>query len=226
MTTTISPQPQPTLDVDPGPHERSLNRYVWLAVASVTLIQGGGWAVKAMCFTSTARPPLQALADLPRTIGTWSGTDLQVDPAFANVGAIDHNERRYTNSAGAVVFVHRAAWTSQDDWIPHTPELCYTNNGWELLQSETTTLPDLPTIRLVIQHYRQGVDQVAVAYWYQLGAGTYFDRDGARVLHRTLWGHREWPPLIKTLLQTNESDDSQKRLLDLARRVYEFNREL
>jgi EpsI family protein len=226
MTTTLSPPFSPTAEPSPRAHAGSLGRSIWLAVACVTLIQGGGWVVKALFLTSTARPPLHALSDLPQAIGSWSGADLQVDAAFANVGAVDHNERRYTNSAGAVVFVHRAAWTSQDDWTPHTPELCYTNNGWELLQSETTTLPDAPAVHLVIQHYQQGVQRVAVAYWYQLEAGTYVDRNGARQLHRTLWGRREWPPLVKTLLQTNETSDSQKRLLDLARQIYEFNREL
>jgi EpsI family protein len=227
MTTTLSPHlPQPTAEPATRANGGSLSRAIWLAVACVALIQGGGWVVKALFLTSTARAPLHALSDLPHVIGPWSGTELQVDAAFANVGAIDHNERRYSESAGAVVFVHRAAWTSQDDWTPHTPELCYTNNGWELLQSETTTLPDTPAVHLVIQHYQQGVQRVAVAYWYQLEAGTYVDRNGARQLHRTLWGRREWPPLVKTLLQTNETGDVQTRLLDLARRIYEFNREL
>ena len=179
MTTTLSPQLRPTAEPTARASDGNLSRSVWLAVACVALIQGGGWVVKALFLTSTARPPLHALSDLPQTIGPWSGSDLQVDSAFANVGAIDHNERRYANSAGAVVFVHRAAWTSQDDWTPHTPELCYTNNGWELLQSETTTLPDTPAVHLVIQHYQQ-VQRVAVAYWYQLQAGTYVDRNGAR----------------------------------------------
>ncbi len=156
MTTTLSPQLRPTAEPTARASDGNLSRSVWLAVACVALIQGGGWVVKALFLTSTARPPLHALSDLPQTIGPWSGSDLQVDSAFANVGAIDHNERRYANSAGAVVFVHRAAWTSQDDWTPHTPELCYTNNGWELLQSETTTLPDAPAVHLVIQHYQQG----------------------------------------------------------------------
>jgi len=227
MTTTLSPHlPQPTAEPATRANGGSLSRAIWLAVACVALIQGGGWVVKALFLTSTARAPLHALSDLPHVIGPWSGTELQVDAAFANVGAIDHNERRYAESAGAVVFVHRAAWTSQDDWTPHTPELCYTNNGWELLQSETTTLPDAPAVHLVIQHYQQGVQRVAVAYWYQLEAGTYVDRNGARQLNRTLWGRREWPPLVKTLLQTNETGDVQTRLLDLARRIYEFNREL
>jgi Protein of unknown function (DUF3485) len=226
MAATISPQTSPTTAPPREAAWRGLSRSIWIAVACVALLQGAAWGVKALFFTSTARPPHHALAELPLAIGPWSGKELQVDPAFANVGAYDHNERRYADSAGSVIYVHRAAWTSQDDWTPHTADLCYTSNGWELLQSEGRSLPDLPALAFTIQHYQKGSQRVAVAYWYQLEAGTYVDRNGARGLHRTLWGRRQWPPLVKTLLQTDEAEDADKRLVDLARRIYKFNCEL
>jgi hypothetical protein len=225
MAATLSPEPLPaTAPADAA--GRALSRSIWIAVACVAVIQGAGWGVKAFFFTASARPPHHPLSELPKAIGPWLGKELEVDAVFANVGAADHDERRYADSAGSVIFVHRAVWTSQDDWTPHTPELCYTSNGWELLRSEDRSLPDLPALGFRIQHYQKGVLRVAVAYWYQLEAGTYLDRNGARGLHRSLWGRREWPPLVKTLLQTDEAEDAEKRLVDMSRRVYQFNCEL
>jgi hypothetical protein len=205
----------------------SLTRAIWTAVAVVALLQGVTFAIQHSILVSSARPLRHQLSDLSLTLGGWTGADMTLDPiAFAAVGTQDQVARVYKNSGGDAVFVHRAAWTSQDDWTPHLPEICYSTNGWELLESHSATLPDNPSVRIAIQNYQQAGQKVVVAYWYQLDQGTYADRDGGRSLRRDHWGRRERPPLLKTLLQINDGDRAESSLLELASKIYEFNCEL
>jgi len=40
-------------------------------------------------------------------------------------------------------------------------------------------------------------------------------------------GRKEWPPLVKTLLQTEDvGGDAESRLVELASRIYDFNCDL
>jgi Protein of unknown function (DUF3485) len=202
-------------------------RYVWIAVAIVAVIQGGGFALERAFFVSRVRPLHHSLAELPLALGPWAAKDQNLDSkTFPSVGAEEQSERLYKTAAGDAIFVHRAAWIVQDDWTPHIPELCYTSNGWELSQSRLAPLADGSGVLIAIQHYQQGTQRAAVAYWYQLDKAAYVDRDGGRKLRRGLWGRRDWPPLVKTLLQTDDTEGAEKRLIELATRVYESNCEL
>jgi hypothetical protein len=197
---------------------------VWTALAVVAVLQGGGFALQRVFLTTAVRPLHHRLSELPLVLGPWTGRDLSLDPnAFPSVGAQEQSERLFTNSTGEAVFVHCAAWMSQDDWTPHIPELCYTGNGWELVQARALTLAGRADAPMVIQHYQEGSHRVAVGYWYQFEKSTYVDRDGGRKLLRSQWGRRDWPPLLKTLLQTDDTEGAEQRLLDLATRLYEWN---
>jgi EpsI family protein len=209
------------------PKNRTLRRSIWTAVAVVALLQGVSVAIQRSFFPSAVRPLRHRLSELAPTLGKWTGTEVDLDAkTFAAVGAHDQAARVYKNSAGDSVFVHRAGWISQDDWTPHLPEVCYTANGWELTESHTATLPGWPGARIAVQSYQQASQRVVVAYWYQLHQGTYSDREGGRKLRREQWGRRERPPLLKTLLQTSDTDRAEGELLELAAKIYEFNCEL
>jgi EpsI family protein len=159
-------------------------------------------------------------------LGRWSGTEVELDPkTFAAVGAEDQSARVYKQSggAGSEVLIHSAAFLSQDDWAPHLPEVCYTANGWELVQSRTAALPGSSSARIAIHTYKQSGQRVMVAYWYQMDEGTYSEREGGRKLRREQWGRRERPPVLKTILQVGETDRAEGELLEIAAKIYEFN---
>lgn len=202
----------------------ALTRAIWTAVVVVALLQGGSIAIERSFFPSSVRPAHHKLSDLPLSLGRWTGTEMPLDPTtFAAVGANDQSARVYKNSAGEALFVHCAAWIAQDDWTPHLPEVCYAANGWELLQSHTVALAGTPSASVAIQTYQQPGQRVMVAYWYQMEQGTYVDRNGARNVRRGQWGRRERSPLLKTILQTRETDRAESELLELAAKIYEFN---
>jgi hypothetical protein len=202
-----------------------LTRAIWTAVAVVALLQGGGVAIERLFFPSAVRAPHHKLSDLAPSLGRWTGTTMVLDPTtFADLGAQDQVARVYKKAAGGdAIFMHSAAWISQDDWTPHLPEVCYSSNGWELVQSRTVALPGAPSARIAIQTYQQAGQRVAVAYWYQMDQGTYSERDDGRKLRRAQWGRQERPPLLKTILQTGETDRAESELLELAAKIYEFN---
>jgi hypothetical protein len=107
--------------------------------------------------------------------------------------------------------------------MPHPPELCYSSNGWALLESRAVTLPDRPRVRISVQRYGRAEQRVVVVYWYQMDDRTYLDRNGERIARKAMWGKRQWPPLTKTLLQTSESEKAESLLLDIAAHIYDFN---
>jgi hypothetical protein len=41
-------------------------------------------------------------------------------------------------------------------------------------------------------------------------------------MRRAQWGHLEWPPLSKILLQSTDAEDAEARLLEIAAHVYDF----
>jgi hypothetical protein len=203
-----------------------LTRAIWSAVAVVAVLQGGSIAIERSFFPSAVRLPHHKLSELPLTLGHWTGTEVALDPkTFAVVGAHDQSARVYKNSAdgGDAIFAHCAAFLLQDDWSPHLPEVCYTTNGWELLHSRIVALPGSSSARVAIQTYQQSGQRVMVAYWYQTDQGTYCEREGGRKLRREQWGRSERPPILKTILQTGESDRAEGELLELAAKFYEFN---
>jgi hypothetical protein len=202
-----------------------LTRVIWTAVAVVALLQGGTIAIERSFLPSAVRQPHHKLSELPLKLGHWTGAEMSLDPTtFAAVGAFDQSARVYKNSgSGDAVFAHSAAWTLQDDWTPHLPEVCYTANGWELVQSRTVALPGLPNARIALQTYQQPGQRVMVAYWYQMDQGIYSEREGGRKLRREQWGRRERAPLLKTILQLGDTERAESELVELASKIYEFN---
>jgi EpsI family protein len=204
-----------------------LAKYVWLTVALVALFQGGAVAIERWLIPTIVRLPRHKLSELPLAIGRWTAKELPLDKStFAAVGAADQSDRLYRSPTGDAIFIHRGAWTSQDDWTPHLPEVCYTSNGWTLSQTRVVSLPNHADAQLVIQNYQQSTQRTVVAYWYQIGDRTYTDRDGGRKLRRVQIGRRENPPLLKPLLQMDDTDQVEKRILEIASSIYEFNCEL
>jgi len=87
-------------------------------------------------------------------------------------------------------------------------------------------LPVRSDMRIAVQNYQQSGHRVLVAYWYQMDDRTYCDREGGRKVSRAERGQHAWPPVLKTLLQTNDTDGAEERLLEIAARIYQFNCEL
>jgi len=226
MTEVQTPERATPAASPPAPSS-SFVRNVWIALAAVALVQGTVIAIERSFVPSRVRPLHHPLSDLPLALGSWSGSEVELDArAWDAVGSDQQVNRMYTKPGGSPVSVHCASWMTLDEWTPHPPDLCYTTNGWELLNTQIVALPNNPEARIALQTYTNAGRRVVAAYWYEMDDRTFIDREGARATRRMQWGRREWSPLVKTLLQTEQTPDADSRLLDIAGRIYEFNRNL
>jgi hypothetical protein len=204
------------------------SRYVWIALVVVAILEGGVVICQWSILPSTARPLRHALGELPLTLGRSTGKDGPVDSNVLDaVGAEQQVDRVYTSIDGGMVSVHCAAFRPTAEWTPHPPAVCYRTNGWNVLPTSTRSLPGRPHAQIGLQTCERSGERVIVVYWYQMGDRTYYDRNSARGVRRSQWGRKEWPPLVKTLLQTEDvGGDAESRLVELASRIYDFNCDL
>jgi hypothetical protein len=209
----------------PQPKNVGWSRHVWRALVVVAILEGGVAIYQWSILPSTMRPLRHALGELPLTLGRSTGKDVPVESIVLDaVGAEQQVDRLYTSINGGTVSVHCAAFRPTGDWTPHDPPVCYRTNGWNVLSSSTRSLPDRPHVQIALQTCERPGERVTVAYWYQMEDRTYDDRDGARGVRRSQWGQKDWPPLIKSLLQTNDvGGDADARLIELASQIYDFN---
>lgn len=80
-------------------------------------------------------PPIAAgtLARVPVSIGDWSGSDVELDPAVVVAAQVDdYVYRYYDRSGGGRVSFFVAGGARPRDLMPHRPEVCYPSAGWSL----------------------------------------------------------------------------------------------
>jgi Protein of unknown function (DUF3485) len=209
------------------PRAAGYAKFVWIALVAVALLQGAAFALERLWLPSTVRPMRHQLSELPLTIGNWTGKSADLDPRiFVKLETDDLVNRSYANPGGDAIAVHCAAWLSTAPGMPHSPEECYTTNGWKRLEGRTATLPGHPDVSVALQKYARADQHIVLIFWYQMDDHTFLDWNGARRVHRLYRGRREWPPLTKTLLQIDESETAEASLLEIAPVIYELTRKL
>jgi len=171
--------------------------------------------------------PRQQLADFPRNLGPWMGTDITIDADTLRVlGPGDFLLRNYgtTAAAEAPVDLFIAYFPTQrtGDTI-HSPKHCLPGSGWQPLSSSRITIsfPGRPAFQVNRYLIARGEDRQLVFYWYQahdrVAASEYWAKfylvadairmnrsDGSLVRLSTPIGRRELP------------GDAEKRLNALA----------
>ena len=170
-------------------------------------------------------PPERDLSDAPLQLAEWQGTDLPPDPRIREIlCARSGIDRVYQDSTGTEVLVH-AVWT--DDYLRlHFPQQCYRQSGWDLTGSKDVDVPtaDGETFPARLLSFKRDGRRIQVLYWFQLGDNVFLDRLEHRLLRRTVcWGQREWPPLMKFMLETPDKglERGQDALVSLSTKLQE-----
>jgi hypothetical protein len=92
----------------------------------------------------------QRLASLPATIGSWKGTDMELDPRVVRQAELrGHLLRRYVQPRTGEIVTVLAVCGRPGPVSVHTPEVCYGGAGFApatpkahfRLEAETSTLP-------------------------------------------------------------------------------------
>lgn len=140
------------------------------------------WQFHSLAVRSTA-PPFH-LADLPRTIGTWQGSessDSQLDPEVARfAGASEHITRGFYDEktgerASALVLYGLAALVHT-----HTPDVCYPAAGFQLLKGPKSYEMQVPGLGSPL-HFRWAI------YSKRIAGVTRYEETYHTFLHDGAW---------------------------------------
>ncbi len=190
-------------------------------------------------------PPSRDLDQMPMELGSWSGKDVPTDERIQQyLQAKAGINRLYRNAIGEEVSAH-VVWT--DDYIKvHFPEQCYKEAGWRQTASKSldietnedsaaalgteTASEDLlieaegQTFPAKLLTFERDGRQTMVLYWFQMGDRFFFDRVRHRMLRREVcWGNREWPPLVKVMLESPRMGKrSENQLQEVAKQIFSW----
>ena len=214
-------------------------RWIWVLATFVLVAatQLTVSAVRALYEPRTVRDLKHALSECPETFGSWTlrtsdSRDADgIDPAILRkLNADELLERTYIEEAGRRCTVHIAVWKQPDGWMPHSPEVCYPAAGYALQRKRELQFPGSDDYELRSAEFvtpQDNIDVVAL-YWYQIGEGTFYNRDSARRVYRGLWGQPDRMPLVKVLIHYSNDDliDTETKVLEVAQGLHDFVAEL
>jgi EpsI family protein len=117
-----------------------------------------------------AVPARRPLTSFPIIFGSWSGSDLPIDPEILKVVAVDdHLSRVYVSQSGPVV-VYVGYYKSQRSYqIIHSPKNCLPGSGWAPVRSEHIQLTSAEGVQVPVNLFvvENGLRRELVLYWYQ-----------------------------------------------------------
>jgi len=135
-----------------------------VAASFLMFASGVGYRVLAQWLEGpTDVEPLSpdALARLPMQIGEWSGTEMPMGDDIVEATDTDaHISRAYSRyNASEYIRLYVAYGVKARDLMPHRPEVCYTGNGWTIIDRDTLELPlsDGTKLPCNIFHFSRGV---------------------------------------------------------------------
>ena len=198
---------------------------IYKALLAFAILLAGSYAASSIrdgySFGSVA-PPERELSEVALSLAGWQGEELPENERLREIlSAKSGIDRVYRNGDGGVIAVH-AVWT--DDYVKlHFPQQCYRESGWNEQGSSDVTVKSSngTEIPAKILNFVQDGRKSCVLYWFQLGEHVFLDRVEHRLIRRkALWGKKEWPPLMKFMLDTPAGPEAEQRLLDLAGAIH------
>lgn len=199
---------------------------LWTA-AGVILIASLGTQWVRSGYSHEVRPPSKDIRTLPERLGAWESVEERtLERRTADVlGADAFVGRLYRRPDGDAVSAQVAVWSDHSDGPTgvHYPEVCYANAGWTIVRTDAGVirLPGGKQRPLRLMQIEGPNGRIVTAHWYQMGDATFFSKGEARAIHRDLWGERDWPCVVKVLLQVSAEDleSARPRLEEFAAAV-------
>ena len=202
-----------------------------MVIAIVIGVQMGFLYVGHLKHPEIVEPP-RPIEDFPMVVntaaaGTWEGKDAKLPEREFNESEVSKAvSRTYTNREGQSMSFLLAEYLSPSVGLYHNPMNCYHTHGFVLAGSESRPLKaaNCPDIDIRITTWVQTGKKVIVAYWYEVGDYSMYERWD---LWRTQWGlfgRTKWPVMFKVLLEMPvvDAEQSKTELLDMAQYVREW----
>jgi len=171
--------------------------------------------------------PEWSLHDMPLRLGSWQGSDIQMDPrVFYVIDADVVVDRLYRDREGRCVSMHTAMFTRYNRGVAHNPMLCYRTCGWRLVETSMSPLhlDDGTSASVRFAVWERDGERAVLAFWYQLGDRLVFDRFDLGRARVPFIGQPALPPLIKVLLHmpTIHPREDEAYVRDLGQHVYRW----
>ncbi len=177
-------------------------------------------------------PPNQPLDQFPMVfssaeVGTWQGSEAKLDPhTFDNTEADVAVSRIYSKEGHAIKFL-LAEYDRPSRGLYHNPMNCYRANGFTMLGSVRMAplkARDRDDTTISVSVWQRKSEKVIVAYWYEVGDYTMYERHDLLKTQWAMLGKSKWPAMFKVLLEmpANESDQSESEILGVAQYVREW----
>jgi hypothetical protein len=183
--------------------------------------------------------PQQAIESFPMVVnlgdqGTWQGKATELDSRTFSASQVDSAVSRiYTKEGGEgrKLSFFLAEYTSPNTGLYHNPMNCYRTAEFSQVGSVDWTrleAPNRPDTQISLTTWKSDKtgEKVIVAYWYEVGDYTMFERGDLLKTQWAMLGKSKWPIMFKVLLEMPANDttgsDPSTELLGMARFVREW----
>ena len=181
--------------------------------------------------------PQQPIDDFPMVVrtadaGTWEGKATKLDDRTFNQTEADTIVSRVYFKEGDSKDTHLlkfllAEYQSPRLGLYHNPMVCYHSNGFTLIgEAEMHPLKarNRPDTKISMTTWKKNNEKVLVAYWYEVGDYTMYERHNLWNTQLAMVGKTQWPVMFKVLLEVPlvESSQAKIEILNMAQSVREW----
>ncbi len=176
--------------------------------------------------------PVRPITDFPMVVstpemGTWEGKDARLDDRMFLESGVDSDVSRVYSKEGHSLKFFLAEYKQPSVGLYHNPMNCYHTQGFTLVGEvvqQPLTARNRPDTTISVSTWKRNSEKVTVAYWYELGDCTMFERHDLWNTQWHMFGKSKWPVMFKVLLEmpAGESDQSLSDMLDMAQFVREW----
>ena len=159
--------------------------------------------------------------------GPWVGTDAELDKRTFDEAEVDVAVSRVYSREGHNLKFLLAEYRSPRAGLYHNPMNCYHTQGFTLIGSEERQplkAANRPATEVSVSTWMRNNEKVIVAYWYEVGDNTMYERQDLLNTQWAMFGKTKWPVMFKVLLEMpgDEADQSKTELLDMAQFIREW----
>jgi hypothetical protein len=184
-----------------------------LVIGILAVEQLGFWAVGHLSNPSVIEPR-QPLSNFPMKVttaetGTWDGKPTKLDDQMFDESEVSAVETRLYVKEGRTLKFLLAEYREPSKGLYHNPMNCYHSQGYTLVgdveKRPLVVGPSRPDTEISIANWlkkgENGKENVIVAYWYEIGDHTMFERSDLWDTQKAMFGKTEWPVMFKVLLE-------------------------
>lgn len=163
--------------------------------------------------------------------GTWEGKPTKLEDEMFDESEVSVAESRLYTKEGRAMKFFLAEYDQPRAGLYHNPMNCYNSQGFTLVgRAERRPLktPNRPDTEISLTTWTRkretGPETVIVAYWYEIGDHTMYERSDLLRTQIAMFGKSKWPMMFKVLLEmpAGEPEQTKSDLMGMAQAAREW----